>query len=276
MLRSFAREVLNRVPLARRVYNQIRRQITGHGYRARRHIPIKRQGELGWWRDDVDACVRWFRGETATLHGCPAPTPSEMIHGSNLRESAVLTFIERDRGRYLKRLGVRADFLAGKLVLEIGCGPIESAMCFEDCTVIGLDPLLPLYKEAGYPLRTYNGRMKYLCARAEEIPLRDHSVDAVISVNAIDHVDDFFAVAREIDRVLIPGGVLRIETHYHPPTPLEPWPLNDRVVRRAFSRRRLLKISDAPYTTSRTRDSPMWRGRYLERLVVWAHAPGSR
>ena len=52
-------------------------------------------------------------------------------------------------------------------------------------------------------------------------------MDAVISVNAIDHVDDIVKTAAEIRRVLKPGGEVAMQVHYHKSTKTEPVELND-------------------------------------------------
>lgn len=43
---------------------------------------------------------------------------------------------------------------------------------------------------------------------AEQLPFRDHSFDAVICLNVLEHVKDPFQVSRELMRVLKPGGEL--------------------------------------------------------------------
>jgi ubiquinone/menaquinone biosynthesis C-methylase UbiE len=57
-----------------------------------------------------------------------------------------------------------------------------------------------------------------------------------ISVNALDHVDDFEQTASEMQRVVRPGGSVYFEVEHHPPSVTEPIELNDARVVRAFSK----------------------------------------
>ena len=66
-------------------------------------------------------------------------------------------------------------------------------------------------------------------------PLKLEDFDAVISVNALDHVDDFEQVASEMQRVLRRSGTAYFEIEYHVPTVTEPLALDDSRVRSAFS-----------------------------------------
>jgi ubiquinone/menaquinone biosynthesis C-methylase UbiE len=91
------------------------------------------------------------------------------------------------------------------------------------------------YIAAGYPLHCYEQRARFVKAMAESIPFEDGFFDAVISVNAIDHVNDFAATAKEIKRVLKPGGRFRMHVHYHPKTKAEPLELNDEVFLQNYS-----------------------------------------
>jgi ubiquinone/menaquinone biosynthesis C-methylase UbiE len=132
-----------------------------------------------------------------------------------------------------------ADALTGLRVLDVGCGPIPYAAAFTGCDITGIDPLIDGYRALGYPL----DGMEYVCAPAEAMPFADDSFDAVISMNALDHVDDFGAVAREIQRVA--RGLIRIEVHYHAPTVTEPLALDDDIVRECFPT--LVKLREKPY-----------------------------
>lgn len=75
------------------------------------------------------------------------------------------------------------------LLLDIGCGPY-----FGDfkCTVIGLDPSIQLLSQARIPI---------VCGRAEALPFRNHSVDIIISVTALQNFDDPELALREAWRV---------------------------------------------------------------------------
>jgi ubiquinone/menaquinone biosynthesis C-methylase UbiE len=53
------------------------------------------------------------------------------------------------------------------------------------------------------------------------MPYPDAYFDAVISVNALDHVDDFERVASEMQRVLRKGGGIYFEVECHAPAVTE-------------------------------------------------------
>jgi len=57
------------------------------------------------------------------------------------------------------------------------------------------------------------------CAR---LPLRDASIDAVVSLGVFEHLPDPFAMAAEIRRVLKPGGAVWIETAFMQPMHADP------------------------------------------------------
>lgn len=231
---------------------------------ARKHL-----AELDFWRHESDVYVRWLRGKIPHLYGIPPPRRSDVVRASSLKLSAILTWIRCDGDKYLRHLRVSPDLFQGKSVLEVGCGPLPYSLAFTDCRLTGLDPLVASYKEAGYPLGSYDKRLRYVAGAAERMPLRARAFDAVISVNAIDHVDDFWIAAREIDRVLADDGLLLLEVHYHPPTTEEPWTLSDETIRRAFEGRGLVKVSDIPFTDMYW----MYRERQGERLTVWTNRP---
>ena len=54
------------------------------------------------------------------------------------------------------------------------------------------------------------------------LPLRDNSVDAVVSLSVFEHLADPFAMAAEIRRVLKPGGTVWIETAFMQPLHADP------------------------------------------------------
>jgi SAM-dependent methyltransferase len=71
------------------------------------------------------------------------------------------------------------------------------------------------------------------------LPLRDSSVDAVVSLAVFEHLPDPFAMAAELHRVLKPGGSIWIETAFLQPMHADPghyFNMTIEGLRRVFSR----------------------------------------
>ncbi len=137
------------------------------------------------------------------------------------------------RPSYTEELRIERDHFLGQRVLEVGCGPLVPILQFVDCDRYGLDPLLNMYMAACWPLYAYQA--KVFNGYGEAMPFANGYFDSVISVNALDHVDDFEKVAAEIQRVLKAGGTICFEVEYHEPTETEPLQLDDTRIVNAFS-----------------------------------------
>lgn len=116
--------------------------------------------------------------------------------------------------------GLTGDDYAGKVILDIGCGPRGSlewvAMAKQR---VGLDPLVPLYRELGIT----EHRMEYVAAPSEAVPFPTGHFDITTCLNALDHVDDIEQTILEIKRVTRPGGLFLLSTEIdHEPTATEP------------------------------------------------------
>jgi SAM-dependent methyltransferase len=188
----------------------------------------KEFAEIKFWRKQIEAYIQWYNGDIPELYGMPAP--QNKVHAHLVKDAAVLTFF-RDHQliKYAKDLQLDESAFAGMKILDIGSGPFPSALCFKDCEVFSLDPLMAKYVEAGYPIHCYENRAKFVQSMAESMPFDNGYFGAVISVNAIDHVNDFAQTAKEIRRVLKEKGRFRMHVHYHPRTQAEPIELNDDV-----------------------------------------------
>jgi SAM-dependent methyltransferase len=188
----------------------------------------KRDAEVRFWKNEIQNYIKWCNGEIQTLYGNPSPHEKAKAHTKEL--SAILTFFEiHQKNKYQKDLLLDMNAFKGMRVLDIGSGPFPSGLCFSECELYCLDPLHDSYLTAGYPIHCYDQRARFVHSFAENMPFDDEYMDAVISVNAIDHVDDFAKTAKEIKRVLKPGGRFRMHVHYHPMTTAEPIELNDEV-----------------------------------------------
>jgi SAM-dependent methyltransferase len=180
-------------------------------------------------------CLRWYRHESGELFGTPPPDESDKVAASTESLSAVLTWQKlHQQPKYLADLRLDSSAFSGMRLLDVGSGPLPSGLVFDNCELFCLDPLFPEYLRAGFPLHCYD-RVRFVTGLAEAMPIADGFFDAIISANAIDHVDDLFLTAGEIRRVLKRGGRLRIHAHYHKSTSAEPLELSDDVLERAFS-----------------------------------------
>lgn len=223
---------------------------------------VKGQAEIFFWKAELERYLRWYGGEP--LYGFPGPTPEQRVIGHTPELNAAMTFLRVVQfPRYLTALDLDAGALAGKRVLDVGCGPFPNLLVFEDAERHGLDPLVDRYRAAGYPLdRWSQDGFTYHRAPAEAMPFADGHFDALVSVNAVDHVDDFAAVAREIRRVLRPGGLLRMQVNYHRATVTEPISIDDAALREHFGWvAGLRKLRDEPHPHESGERLTLWSGR---------------
>lgn len=213
------------------------------GYRL---VSVKQDAELEFWKNVLSLYKKWYLGELRELYGEPNPPDAQKIKAHTLQDSAILTWGKiHQEVKYLQDLALDKDVFNSMRLLDIGSGPHPSALVFENCEVYCLDPLLPEYINLGFPLHYYD-RVKFIHARSEDVPVPEHFFDAVISVNALDHVDDFNKTAMEIQRILKPEGKIRFHLHYHKATTTEPIELNDRKILQSFNWcHNLKKISES-------------------------------
>ena len=198
-------------------------------------LESNQRAELQFWAEEIKNYVDWYQGRKRNLYRTLAPAEADKVQAGQLHVSALVTWAKlHQRPKYLHDLQLGKDAFRGLKVLDVGSGPIPSATCFEGADIYALDPLAEFYESIGYS-RTPFPNVHYCEANAEKMPFSSHFFDVVLSVNAIDHVDDFEQAAAEIIRVLKPGGKLAMHVHYHPATECEPLELNDRRVRAAFS-----------------------------------------
>jgi arsenite methyltransferase len=104
----------------------------------------------------------------------------------------------------------------GETVLDLGCGAgtdllVAAQMTGSSGRVIGVDMTASMLATARASADAMGMRNVELHeALIEAVPVKDGSVDVVISNGVIDLVPDKDAVLDEIDRVLRPGGRLQI------------------------------------------------------------------
>jgi Methyltransferase domain len=94
----------------------------------------------------------------------------------------------------------------GGLYLDLGCGIRRQEEIFEN----------------GIYLDAVHFRSVDVVSSRARLPLRDASVDAVVSLAVFEHLPDPFAMAAELHRVLKPDGAVWIETAFLQPMHADP------------------------------------------------------
>ncbi|HEX8283841.1 MAG TPA: methyltransferase domain-containing protein [Pyrinomonadaceae bacterium] len=97
-------------------------------------------------------------------------------------------------------------------VLEVGSGAHGLVFYFGTGRGVGCDPLACDYA-ALFP--AWQGRARTIAAAGERLPFADASFDVVLCDNVVDHAEDPARIARELARVLAPGGLLYFTVNFH-------------------------------------------------------------
>jgi SAM-dependent methyltransferase len=112
------------------------------------------------------------------------------------------------------------DLFGGKVVVDVGPGPLGFPDACPARVSIGIEPLAERYREHGLLL---DSGAVYLAIGAEDVPLLSDTVDVVLLRNSLDHVTSPAATMGEMTRILKPDGVLLLSVDIdHPATATEP------------------------------------------------------
>lgn len=131
---------------------------------------------------------------------------------------------------YTKSFGLDSSDYKDKSIIDIGSGPrdpLQWATMTKRRVLI--DPLNWIYRLLKTP-SSYA-----VTANAENIPFPNESFDLVTCFNSLDHVDNISSVAKELQRILKPGGKLLIIVELgHDPTTCEPHRLSSDIDKKYF------------------------------------------
>jgi SAM-dependent methyltransferase len=124
-------------------------------------------------------------------------------------EFAAGTVLEAE---HLARYRFAAPHVAGKTVLDIGCGVGWGSRLLLDeggaATVTGVDLFAPAIEYA----EQHFGGPTYLVGDMTALPVSDASADVVVCFEALEHVHDHLAVLAEVRRVLRPDGLFFVSS----------------------------------------------------------------
>jgi SAM-dependent methyltransferase len=197
---------------------------------------LKHEAELRWWLDQWDPVLR--------AGGFFPPDALGLLNGEQAEPDYLGRRWQQARAevqRVLGEAGIEDEhFFDGKVVVDIGPGPLGFPDACPARVSIGVEPLAELYATHGLLLP--NSPALYLSVGAEHVPLTAQSVDVVLARNSLDHVDDPEQVLREAQRLLRPGGTLILNFDVeHAPTLAEPHALNVERVRAAVAGMRIVR-----------------------------------
>lgn len=108
----------------------------------------------------------------------------------------------------------RRGALAGKRVLEVGCGRgvgLEILLGLGAAHVTGFDLDPKMVALAQKRMAQYGNRARVFVGDAEAIEAPDASFDAVVDYGILHHIPNWQKALQEIARVLRPGGVFYFE-----------------------------------------------------------------
>jgi SAM-dependent methyltransferase len=197
--------------------------------RLRDPVSVKHDAELRWWLDEWHPVVLaggFNPGDApAFLDGEP---PATTYEGRRWQQA------KAEVRRVLAEAAIDdRQFFDGKVVVDIGPGPLGFPDACPGRVSIGVEPLAERYREHGLLLQGSDAL--YLAVGAERIPLLSGSVDVVVARNSLDHVDDPRAVLLEAQRLLRAGGTLILNFDVgHAPTATEPHALTRETIRAAL------------------------------------------
>jgi SAM-dependent methyltransferase len=97
-------------------------------------------------------------------------------------------------------------------VLSVGSRAHGLVFFFGTTRGVGVDPLACDYA-ALFP--AWQNRARTIAAAGERLPFADSTFDVVLCDNVVDHAEDPARIARELARVLAPGGLLYFTVNFH-------------------------------------------------------------
>ena len=124
------------------------------------------------------------------------------------------------------------NFLGDKVVADFGCGPRGSLVWAKTAKFrIGIDVLADRYARE-FAENIISHGMVYLKSTEKVIPMPSDFVDVMFTINAMDHVNSFSTMCKEVIRVIKPGGYFIGSFNLEEPaTTTEPQKLSEKKIK---------------------------------------------
>jgi 2-polyprenyl-3-methyl-5-hydroxy-6-metoxy-1,4-benzoquinol methylase len=172
---------------------------------------------------------------------------------ANYRRRQVLSGVEKCQSQCSDWLKPAVE--TNGIILEIGCGPgqLLAAAATRGCDVMGVDVSLEWLVIARHLIERYGGKPELAAGFAEQLPLADNSVAAIVSLDVIEHVGDQDAYVSDLRRVLKPGGFFGLSTpnrfSLSPEPHVNVWGVG--YLPRSLQARYVKLVKNQPYTFTR-------------------------
>lgn len=139
-------------------------------------------------------------------------------HSRLLQRNKVYRQAGYDTGKNQRFVVARTFPLQGR-ILEIGTGKgrflVELLRRVPRVTTVDLSAGEQRFARMNVLHERPGGRARFVVADARELPWRDRSFDAVVSMNALHHMRQWKRVLHEIERVVRPGGKVVLADFNH-------------------------------------------------------------
>lgn len=113
---------------------------------------------------------------------------------------------------HLRRYTFAKQFVAGKRVLDAGCGIGYGSQMLASvaASVVAVDycPDAVLYARENHPA----SNLRHVAGDVTRLGFRDHSFDVVVSLEVFEHILEYRAYLDEVRRLLVPGGMFVMST----------------------------------------------------------------
>jgi len=125
--------------------------------------------------------------------------------------------VQRESGKRLLELTAAREG-APCVIVDIGCGTGHDSMAlrlkFPNSMIVSMDIALAMLKKARELGESIPDASTLLCADAENLPLKESSIDLLFSNSSFNWFNDLESALKRFNEVLMPGGETTVFTFW--------------------------------------------------------------